>query len=59
MAVKDLDIWRSAKLLIGRDPATAHNEAIERAKEARKVSDTETEAVWLRIAKAITELRVP
>ena len=59
MAVKNLDIWRVAKELLDRDAATALKEAINRVKDARKANDTETEAVWVRIAKAVTELQKP
>lgn len=59
MAVKTLDIWRVAKELLDRDAATALKDAINRVKNARKAKDTETEAVWVRIAKAVTELQKP
>ncbi len=59
MAVKNLDIWRVAKELLDHDAATALKEAINRVTDARKANDTETEAVWVRIAKAVTELQKP
>ncbi len=52
----DLDIYRSAHLLIKRDGDDAPIEAAMRADERLATGDMEGEAVWLRIVKAIEEL---
>lgn len=57
MRVKNLDIWRAAKQLLDRNKETALREAVNCVKEARKVGDRETEAVWVRIAQAVMELQ--
>ena len=52
----DLDIYRSAHLLIKRHGDDAAIEAAMRADERLAAGDMEGEAVWLRIGKAIEEL---
>ncbi len=53
----DLDIYRSAHELIEQHGDAADIEAAMRADERLAAGDTEGEAVWLRIVKAIAELQ--
>ncbi len=53
----DLDIYRSANELIKQHGDAADIEAAMRADEIMEAGDMEGEAVWLRIVKAIEELR--
>ncbi len=57
MPVRDLDIWRAAKQLLEDYQEAARREAIKRVADAREVGDKGTEAVWVRIAQAVTELQ--
>ncbi len=52
----DLDIYRSANELIKQHGDAADIEAAMRADERLAAGDTEGEAVWLRIMKAVDEL---
>ncbi len=52
----DIDIYRSAHLLIKRHGDAAPIEAAMRADELAADGDMESRAVWLRIVKAIEEL---
>ncbi len=52
----DLDIYRSAHLLIERYGDDAPIEAAMRADELMEAGDMEGRAVWLRIVKAVEEL---
>ncbi len=52
----DLDIYRSAKLLINQHGQDAAHEAARRANALRDKGDPDGEAVWLRIRKAVLEL---
>ncbi len=52
----DIDIYRSAHLLIERYGDDAPNEAAMRADGCLAAGNKEGEAVWLRIVKAIEEL---
>jgi len=52
----DLDIYRSAHLLIKRYGDDAPIEAAMRADELTEDGNMEGQAVWLRIMKAIAEL---
>ncbi len=52
----DLDIYRSANELIEQHGEAADIEAAMRADQCLAAGDTEGEAVWLRILKAIEEL---
>ncbi len=53
----DLDIYRSANELIKQFGDAADIEAAMRADELMDAGDMEGEAVWLRIGRAIEELR--
>ncbi len=55
--VSNLAIWQSAKQLLDCYNETALKEAVNRVEEARKVGDAETEAVWVRVAQAVSELQ--
>ncbi len=57
MPVSNRDIWQSARQLVEQHDADAHLEAMKRVRDARQVTDTDTEAVWMRIGKAISELQ--
>lgn len=52
----ELDIWRSAKLLVDRHGADAPITAAPRADELLAAGDTEGRSVWLRIFEAVKEL---
>ena len=53
----DLDIFRTAKLLIGRHGDEAAIRAAMRADEMLDAGDMEGRAVWLRIVRAVKELQ--
>ena len=53
----DLDIYRSANELIKQHGDAADIEAAMRADARLAAGDMEGEAVWLRIVKAVEELR--
>ena len=53
----DLDIYRSANELIKQFGDAADIEAAMRADEFMETGDMDGRAVWLRIVKAIEELR--
>jgi len=53
----DLDIYRSANELIEQHGEDAPIHAAMRADERLAAGDMEGEAVWIRIVKAIEELR--
>ena len=53
----DLDIYRSANELIEQYGDAADIEAAMRADERLAAGDMDGEAVWIRIVKAIEELR--
>ena len=53
----DLDIFRSAHELIEQHGDAADIEAAMRADERLAAGDMEGEAVWLRIVRAVEELR--
>ncbi len=52
----DLDVYRSAHLLIERHGDDAPIEAAMRADELMEAGDMDGRAVWLRIVKAVEEL---
>ena len=56
MAVSDIDIWRSAKLMIDQQGAAAWIFAATRVRELTDNSDPEGAAVWRRIADAIAQI---
>jgi len=59
MPVSDLDIWRSANLLIKQHGETAWDEAVVKYFEFHQIHDVEGMAVWRRIAKAISDFTGP
>ena len=56
MPVSDLDIRRSAKLLVDQHGADAPIRAAQRADELLAVGDIGARAVWLRVMAAVKEL---
>ena len=57
--IPDLDVYRSAKLLIDQHGADALIEAARRADALRDKGDLDGQAVWGRIRKAVLELLKP
>ena len=55
----DLDIFRSAKLLIHQHGQDAAHEAVRRTDALRDKGDLDGQAVWLRIRAAVLELLKP
>ncbi len=55
----DLDIYRSAKLLVEQHGANALIEAALKADELLDAGDIDGQLVWLRIRKAVLELLKP
>ena len=55
----DLDIFRSAKLLIDQHGQDALIEAALKADELLDAGDLDGQATWLRIRKAVLELLQP
>ena len=55
----DLDIYRSAKLLVDQHGQDALIEAALKADELLDAGDLDGQAVWLRIRKAALELLKP
>ncbi|WP_162914771.1 hypothetical protein [Desertibaculum subflavum] len=55
--VDDLDIWRSAKLLLNSHGAKADQVALSKMDAMRVKGDAEGVVVWRRILAAISELR--
>ncbi len=55
--VDDIDIYRSARLLIDQDGDEAAIRAAERADAMREHGDMDGVAVWLRVLDAIRELQ--
>jgi hypothetical protein len=53
----DLDIWRSANLMIQRHGDLADIEAATRADELLAKGDIDGQRVWMRILRAIDDLR--
>lgn len=56
MTILDLNIYRSAKLLIDQHGDEAPIHAAMNADELMEAGDMEGRAVWLRIVKAVEEL---
>ena len=56
MSVAEIDIWRSAKLLIDQHGDEAPIFAAMRVDEQLDKGDTEGRAVWLKVLKAVEEL---
>jgi len=57
VAVSELDIWRSAQILIAENGEQADLYAAIRADQCLEEGDTEGVAVWMRIKRAIEELQ--
>ncbi len=57
--IPDIDIYRSAKLLVEQHGAYALIEAALKADELLDAGDLDGQAVWLRIRKAVLELLKP
>ena len=55
--IPDLDIWRTAAIMIKHYGDTADIEATARADEYLAKGELDGQRVWIRIAKAIDELR--
>ncbi len=55
----DLDIFRSAKILVEQHGADALIEAALKADELLDAGDFDGQAVWMRIRKAVLELLKP
>ena len=55
--IADIDIWRCAALMITNYGDAADIEAASEADEMLAEGDIDGQRVWLRIAKAIDELR--
>jgi hypothetical protein len=57
MPVSDLDIWRTAKILIDAHGENASLEAAQRADWAIRDGNPEAESVWKRVLKAVEALQ--
>ena len=57
MPIDEIDIWRSAKLIIDQHGDGAVEEAIRRSNRLAGIGATEGAAVWKRIAAAIEEMQ--
>ena len=57
MSVAEIDLWRSAKLLIDQHGDEAAIHAAMRADELLDAGDLDGAAVWRRIIRAIEELQ--
>ena len=58
-SVADIDVYRSAKLLISQHGQDAATEAARRADALRDKGDLDGQAVWLRIGTAVLDLLKP
>ena len=58
MTIDDIDIYRSAKLLIDEHSDEAAIIAIKRATEMLDAGDVDGYAVWKRILRAIEQLEI-
>ena len=56
MSISDLDIYRSARLLVKRHGDDAARYATERGDALARAGDEEGSAAWRRIASALREL---
>lgn len=59
MPVSDLDIWRSANLLIKQHGEEAWTEAVVKYLEMKRAKDSEGAITWRRIARAISDFTDP
>jgi hypothetical protein len=57
MAIEDIDIWRSAKILIDAHGENAWLEAAQRADYALEDGNPDGVNVWKRVLRAIEEWR--
>ena len=57
--IPDIDIWRAANLLIQQHGEDSEIFAAFRVDELAEQEDVEGCALWLRIKRAIAELRAP
>jgi hypothetical protein len=57
--ISDLDIWRTANLLIRQYGADAEIEAARRADQMLDRGDRDGQLVWMRIRRAIAEQQAP
>lgn len=57
MAVSDIDIWRTAKILIDSHGENAWLEASQRADHAVEDNNSDGVKVWKRVLAAIDELQ--
>ena len=55
--IDEIDIYRSAKIIMALHGDGAVKEAIRRSNRLAGISDTEGAAVWKRIAAAIQEMQ--
>ena len=55
----DIDIYRSAQILVDQHGQDAVHEAAIRADELLDAGDLDGQAVWMRIRKAVLELLKP
>jgi hypothetical protein len=55
--LEEIDIWRAAKILINAHGNLAWLEAAQRADHAIEDANTEAEAVWKRVLRAVEELQ--
>ncbi len=58
-SVSDLDIWRSAQVLVKQHGADAPIQAAMRADAMLEAGDLDGCAVWKRILRAVEELQGP
>ncbi len=59
MTVSDIDIYRSAKILVNQHGAEAPIDAAMRADAMLEKGDLDGQRVWLRILAAVNELLDP
>ena len=57
--ISEIDIWRTAKLMIDRHGDDAPIQAAMRADELMAAGDLDGRAIWFRIVRAIEELQAP
>lgn len=55
--IPDIDIWRTAKLLIDKHGADAPVQAAMRADELIAAGDMDGRAIWFRIVRAIEDVQ--
>lgn len=55
--MEEIDIWRVANLLVNRHGGDAEILAVQRANALLNHGDIDGQRVWLRVVKAILELR--